>query len=85
LTYLVIRTAGVGSQQLFSLVSRPRTLAVLLNSVGIAFASTLFSAAIAVPLAFLTVRTDLPWRRFWLIATTLPLAVPDYVGSFAPR
>jgi len=46
-------------------------------------ASTLFSAAIAVPLAFLTVRTDLPWRRFWLIATTLPLAVPDYVGSFA--
>jgi iron(III) transport system permease protein len=83
LTYLVIRTAGVGLEQLFSLVLRPRTLAVLLNSVGIAVASTLFSAAIAVPLAFLTVRTDLPWRRFWLIATTLPLAVPDYVGSFA--
>ncbi|KAB8316041.1 iron ABC transporter permease [Tolypothrix campylonemoides VB511288] len=83
LTYLVIRTAGVGKEQLFALVSRPRTLAVLLNSVGLAFASTLFSAAIAVPLAFLTVRTDLPWRRFWLIATTLPLAVPDYVGSFA--
>lgn len=83
LTYLVIRTAGVGKEQLFSLVSRPRTLAVLLNSVGLAFASTLFSAAIAVPLAFLTLRTDLPWRRFWLIATILPLAVPDYVGSFA--
>lgn len=83
LTYLVIRTAAVGLEQLFSLVLRPRTLAVLLNSVGIAVASTLFSAAIAVPLAFLTVRTDLPWRRFWLIATTLPLAVPDYVGSFA--
>ena len=83
LTYLVIRTAGVGLEQLFSLVLRPRTLAVLLNSVGIAVASTLFSAAIAVPLAFLTLRTDLPWRRFWLIVTTLPLAVPDYVGSFA--
>ncbi|MBW4504021.1 MAG: iron ABC transporter permease [Scytonema hyalinum WJT4-NPBG1] len=83
LTYLVIRTAGVGLEQLFSLVLRPRTLAVLLNSVGIAVASTLFSAAIAVPLAFLTLRTDLPWRRFWLIATTLPLAIPDYVGGFA--
>ena len=83
LTYLVIRTAGVGKEQLFSLVSRPRTLAVLLNSVGLAVASTLFSAAIAVPLAFLTLRTDLPWRRFWLIATTLPLAIPDYVGGFA--
>jgi iron(III) transport system permease protein len=64
-------------------VSRPSTIEVLLNSVGIAIVSTLFSAVIAVPLAFLTLRTDLPWRQFWLIATTLPLAVPDYVGSFA--
>ncbi|MEC4817093.1 MAG: iron ABC transporter permease [Scytonema sp. PMC 1069.18] len=83
LTYLVIRTAGVGGEQLWALVSRPRTLVVLLNSVGVALVSTLLSAAIAVPLAFLTTRTDLPWRRLWLIATTLPLAVPDYVGGFA--
>lgn len=83
LTYLVIRTAGVGGEQLLALVSRPRTLAVLLNSAGMAAAVTFFSALIAVPLAFLTVRTNLPWRRFWLIATTLPLAVPSYVGSFA--
>jgi iron(III) transport system permease protein len=83
LTYLVIRTAGVGGEQLWDLVSRPRTVEVLLNSAGMAAAVTLFSALIAVPLAFLTVRTDLPWRRFWLIVTTLPLAVPSYVGSFA--
>ena len=83
LTYLVIRTAGVGGEQLLALVSRPRAIAVLLNSVGMAVAATLFSALIAVPLAFLTLRTDLPWRHFWLIATTLPLAVPDYVGCFA--
>ncbi|MUG99162.1 ABC transporter permease subunit [Scytonema sp. UIC 10036] len=83
LTYLVIRTSGVGAEQLLTLLLRPRTLTVLLNSIGVAVASTLFSIAIAVPLAFLTVRTDLPWRRFWLIATTLPLAVPDYVGGFA--
>lgn len=83
LTYLVIRTAGVGGEKLLAVVSSPRTLEVLLNSAGMAAAVTLFSALIAVPLAFLTVRTDLPWRRFWLVATTLPLAVPDYVGCFA--
>ncbi len=83
LTYLVIRTAGLGGEQLLAFVSRPSTIEVLLNSVGIAIVSTLFSAVIAVPLAFLTLGTDLPWRQFWLIATTLPLAVPDYVGSFA--
>ncbi|PSB30972.1 ABC transporter permease [Chlorogloea sp. CCALA 695] len=83
LTYLVIRTAGVGTEKLINLVSRPRTLTVLFNSAGMAAAVTLFSALIAVPLAFLTLQTDLPGRKFWLIATTLPLAVPSYVGSFA--
>ncbi|MEA5507637.1 iron ABC transporter permease [Halotia wernerae UHCC 0503] len=83
LTYLVIRVAGVGGEQLLALVFRPRNLAVLLNSVGIALVSTLLATVIALPLAFLTMRTNLPWRRFWLIATTLPLAVPDYVGGFA--
>lgn len=83
LTYLVICTVAISREQLWTLVSRPRTLVVLLNSAVIAVAAPLFSALIAVPLAFLTLRTDLPWRRFWLIATTLPLAVPDYVGCFA--
>ncbi|WP_414563779.1 MULTISPECIES: ABC transporter permease [unclassified Anabaena] len=83
LTYLVMRMAGVGGEHLLALVLRPRTLTVLLNSVGLAVASTILATAIAVPIAFLTARTDLPWRRFWLIVTTLPLAVPDYVGSFA--
>ncbi len=83
LTYLVIRVAGVGGERLLALVFRPRNLIVLLNSVGIALVSTLLATAIALPLAFLTMRTNLRWRRFWLIATTLPLAVPDYVGGFA--
>lgn len=83
LTYLMIRAANVGEQQLVSLVLRPRTIEVLLNSIGIAIATPLCSALVAVPIAFLTTRTDLPWRRFWLIATILPLAVPDYVVCFA--
>ncbi|MEH1864606.1 MAG: iron ABC transporter permease [Nostoc sp.] len=83
LTYLVIRMAGVGGEELLALVLRPRTLIVLFNSVGLAVATTILTTAIALPLAFLTLRTDLPWRRFWLLITTLPLAIPDYVGSFA--
>src|SRR5690606_37763801 len=39
--------------------------------------------AIALPLAWLTTRTDLPARRFWVIVTALPLAIPTYVGAFA--
>lgn len=51
LTYLVMRTASISGEQLL-IVSRPRTLQVLLNSAGIAIATPLFSAAIAVPLPF---------------------------------
>ncbi|QIR37094.1 iron ABC transporter permease [Tolypothrix sp. PCC 7910] len=83
LAYLIIRTAGLGTDKLWALVSRPRTLMLLCNSLGVAAASTMLAIAIALPLAFLTLRTDLPGRKFWLIATTLPLAIPDYVGSFA--
>jgi iron(III) transport system permease protein len=83
LVYLVIRTIGIGGEELWELISRPRNISVFWDSALMAATVTLFSALIAVPLAFLTVRTDLPGRRFWLIATTLPLAVPSYVGSFA--
>ncbi|MBW4678140.1 MAG: iron ABC transporter permease [Desmonostoc geniculatum HA4340-LM1] len=83
LLYLVIRTTGIGGEELWQLISRPRNVMVFFNSAAMAATVTLFSALIAIPLAFLTVRTDLPGRRFWLVATTLPLAVPSYVGSFA--
>jgi iron(III) transport system permease protein len=80
--YLIIRTTSLGGDELWELISNPRNLTIMLNSAGMATIVTLLSALIAVPLAFLTVRTNLPGRRFWLIVTTLPLAVPSYVGSF---
>ena len=83
LVYLVIRAAGIGGDEFWALISRPRNITVFLNSAAMAATVTLLSTLIAIPLAFLTVRTDLPGRKFWLIATTLPLAVPSYVGSFA--
>jgi iron(III) transport system permease protein len=37
---------------------------------------------IGVLLAWLTVRTDLPGRRFWAVVTVLPLVWPSYMGAF---
>src|SRR5690606_32738848 len=37
---------------------------------------------IALPLAWLTVRTDLPGRRLWSGLTALPLVIPSYVGGY---
>jgi iron(III) transport system permease protein len=83
LVYLIIRTMGIGGEQWWEFMRRRQTLKIIFNSIVMAVVVTLLSAFIAIPLAFLTVRTDLPGRRFWAVVTTLPLAIPTYVGSFA--
>jgi len=82
LLYLILRASGAGTK-FFSLLLSPKTLRVLFDSALLALVVTTLSALIAIPLAFLTVRTNLPFRRFFSVATVLPLAVPSYVGSYA--
>lgn len=81
LAYLLIRAAGASPlawQQLF----QPRTLRILGNSLLLAVTVTAASIALAVPLVWLLVRTDLPGRRLWTVALVLPLVIPSYVGAF---
>jgi len=44
---------------------------------------TAASFLIGVPLAFVTVRTDVPFRRTLTVAVSLPLVIPSYIGAFA--
>ena len=81
LIYLLVRTLGAGSE-LGDLLLRQRTLEILIRSVVLVAAVTAASAAIAVPLAWLTSRTDLPLRRVWTVLTSLPLVIPSYIGAF---
>ena len=80
--YLVVRASEVGLAGVVATVTAGRTLELLARTTGLAVAVTLASIVIAVPLAWLTVRTDLPGRRIWVVLTALPLAVPTYVGGF---
>jgi iron(III) transport system permease protein len=80
--YLLLRAFEAGPRAWSSLL-RPATLQVLLNSALLACVVTLCAVLIALPLAWLTSRTDLPWRRFWGVVTLLPLAIPSYIGAFA--
>ncbi|MFQ5592528.1 MAG: ABC transporter permease [Anaerolineae bacterium] len=79
--YLLIRAVEAGDvawQVLFQF----RTVAILGRTSWLALSVTAASVAIAVPLAWLTVRTDLPLRRLWAVLTPLPLVIPSYVGAF---
>ncbi len=79
--YLIIRTAEVGSE-LGDLVFTLRNAQIWGRTILLCVSVTLLTTAIAVPLAWLIERTDLPLRRFWSITAALPLVIPSYVYAY---
>lgn len=90
LVYLIVRASGAGVAGLEKLW-QPRTLSIIANSLLLAGAVAGSSALIGVPFAWLTTRTNLPFRRVWLILGLLPMVIPSYLGAmvfvevFGPR
>ncbi|HUH07179.1 MAG TPA: iron ABC transporter permease [Egibacteraceae bacterium] len=82
LAYLAVRAAGAGEEAL-RLLWRPATAEVLSNTVGLVAVVTAGAVLIGVPLAWLVTCTDLPGRRVWSVALSLPLVIPSYVAGFA--
>ena len=82
LGYLLLRAVELGPSELWRLLSRGRTMAALGRTMALATSAALVSTLIAVPLAWLTARTDLPGRRLWLILSVLPLVFPSFVGGY---
>jgi iron(III) transport system permease protein len=63
--------------------STPRTYAVFFNTAILAGASTLISVCLALVLAFLTERTDMPLRNFAWGAMLIPLALPGLLFAIS--
>lgn len=79
--YLAVTVVGDFGASVDSLW-RERTAELALGSVTLAAAVTVSALALAVPLAWLTARTDLPGRRLWTVAAVLPLVIPSYIGAY---
>ncbi|MGB3328089.1 MAG: ABC transporter permease subunit, partial [Thermomicrobiales bacterium] len=80
--YLLIRTIDAWDK-LQPLVFRARTGELLANTIRLALAVAVSTTLIAVPLAWLTTRTDLPGRRIWNAVLPLPMVIPSYAGAVA--
>lgn len=80
--YLIFRAAGAGPDA-WRIYLRPSVWAVFGNSITLAALVTAGSLLLGIPIAFLTVRTDLPGRRWWSVVTLLPLALPSYILAYA--
>lgn len=80
LAYLMMRALGAGEEGINYLL-RERTLRIVWNSGQLVIAVSVSATLIGVPFAWLTARTDLPLRRYWLIAGLLTMAIPSYLGA----
>ena len=81
LVYLVVRTFDAGGD-VWALLFRKSVAAPLGRTVLLVVTVTAASVVLAVPLAWLTTRTDLPIRRVWVVLSALPLVIPSYVAGF---
>ena len=79
--YLAVRSLGSGVE-LWDLLFRARVAAILGRTLLLVATVSAASALLALPLAWLTARTDLPWRRGWAVVSSLPLVIPSYVAGF---
>ncbi len=82
LVYIFARAAEGGWSAYLAWVGSARTLELLLRTLALAAGVTALALAVAVPMAWLVSRTDLPGRRFWAVVGALPLVFPSYVAAF---
>jgi iron(III) transport system permease protein len=66
-----------------ALVFRPRVGELLVNTILLVAITVPICVALAISLAWLTERSDLPGGRLWAGLTVAPLAVPAFVHSYA--
>lgn len=81
LVYLVVRAAEAPASAWARLIA-PSTWEVIGTTVALAAVVTVGCAVVAVPLAWLTTRTNLPGARWWGVLLSVPLAFPSYLGAY---
>lgn len=82
LVYIFVRAGENGWGGWLETVWTPQTAALIGRSVALVVAAVAVALGIALPAAWLVVRTDLPARRLWATLAALPLVFPSYVASF---
>jgi len=76
----VMRSLGAGGE-FWEILFRERTLDILWRTVILVISVTALSLVVALPLAWLTTRSDLPFRRMWAVLSIIPLVIPSYVAG----
>jgi iron(III) transport system permease protein len=80
LAYLLVRGLGADEESRAAVRLGP-TLRLVLDTAVLVVGVVACTLVLGTALAWLVVRSDLPGRRAWGVALTLPLVIPSYVGA----
>ncbi|HWV19891.1 MAG TPA: iron ABC transporter permease, partial [Devosia sp.] len=83
LGFVIYIAVASGWGTIADLVFRPKVGTLLLNTLALLVLVLPLSALVAVSLAWLIERTDLPFARLWSWLVIAPLALPAFVHSYA--
>ncbi|NNL65911.1 MAG: iron ABC transporter permease [Myxococcales bacterium] len=83
LLYIFARAGEAGWARYLEIVASPLTGALLARTLLLVVGVLALALPLAVGLAWLVTRTDLPGRRLWAVVAALPLVFPSYVAAFA--
>lgn len=83
LWYLVLQSTSAGFGPVVEELWDRATFDLALRSLALTAVVTVACVVVAIPAAFLCVRTDLPFRRLMLVALALPMTLPSYVAAYA--
>jgi len=83
IVHLVVRAVQVDPGELRAILWRGRNLRLLGNTAALAAAVVALSTLVAVPLAWLTTRSDMRGKWVATLFAILPLSIPGYVVGYA--
>lgn len=77
----IVQQAGASWSDTWDAIASERTLGPTWRTVQLAVLVTICSTALGVTLAWITMRTDVPFARAWRLLLALPLVIPSFVGA----
>ena len=81
LCYVAINVLS-SPKEFLDYIFEQKTLILAWNTILLAFSVTLASIVIAVPLAIITIRSNLPLKKFVRVFLCIPLVFPSYIYGF---
>lgn len=81
--WLVLRALDADPAQVAQIILRQRNLVLMGNTLKLVAVVLAIGTALALPLAWLLTRSDMPRKRLLSFLMVMPLAVPGYVMAYA--